>query len=341
MSFWKWSKTAASNATADDTVNAREGMAPAAVNDSMRAMMAAAAKYRDDISGSIETGGSSTAYTVTTNQVLASLTSGFAVAFRPHATNGAGPVTLNVDSLGAKPLRGQTGVALPAGYLVAGTPYRATYFSSADEWLLEGFYGDPYGVPIGGCMPYVSETPPNSNFVLPYGQALSRTTYATLFDRCGTTYGVGDGSTTFNVPDVRGRNIVGLDDMGGSAANRVTSAVSGIDGGAVGAVGGAQSVTLERANLPNVTLGMTTAGAHTHTVTIKQNAGFLAGGADVSKVLVDTTSSGTETDQTTPPTSSSNGDHAHTTDSMNGNVTQTVVNKMPPSIVLPILLRVI
>ena len=62
-------------------------------------MMAAVAKFRDDISGAIMTGGSSTAYTVTSYQAfdtLANMT-GAMIAFTPHTTSGA-TVTLNVDA---------------------------------------------------------------------------------------------------------------------------------------------------------------------------------------------------------------------------------------------------
>src|SRR6266481_6750319 len=116
MSFWKWSRTASSNATADGSINWAEGQAPSTVNDSARAMMAAAAKYRDDVSGAIATGGTSTAYTVTSYQSFDTLAhmDGAMIAFTPHATSGA-TVTLNVDSLGAKPLRqSPSGLELPA-----------------------------------------------------------------------------------------------------------------------------------------------------------------------------------------------------------------------------------
>lgn len=75
------------------------------------------------------------------------------------------------------------------------------------------------------------------------GSAVSRTTYADLFAEIGTTYGSGDGSTTFNLPDLRGRTIYGKDDMGGAAANRIGSADSlgGIDGSTLGASGGQPS----------------------------------------------------------------------------------------------------
>lgn len=73
-----------------------------------------------------------------------------------------------------------------------------------------------------------------------FGQAVSRTTYATLFSLIGTTWGSGDGSTTFNMPDLRGRAMFGLDNMGGSPADRVTSGVSGIAGTTLGGTGGDQ-----------------------------------------------------------------------------------------------------
>ena len=106
MAFWKWSRTASSNANADSTVNWAEGMAPSAVNDSARAMMARLAEWRDDVSGTITTGGTATAYTLASNQVFDNFPdmNGAMIAFVPHTTNGA-TVTLNVDGLGAKPLR--------------------------------------------------------------------------------------------------------------------------------------------------------------------------------------------------------------------------------------------
>jgi microcystin-dependent protein len=252
LPFYNWSKTAASNATADSTVNWAEGMAPSAVNDSGRAMMASTAAFRDDIAGAIATGGTSTAYTVTSYQVFDTLAhlNGQIIAFTPHTTNGA-TVTLNVDGLGAKPLRSAPSVELPAGVLVQGTPYVALYNSSDAAFYLQGFYSNPYSVPIGASIDYWGTTAPNSSFVLAYGQAISRSTYSTLFSLFSTTFGSGDGSTTFNVPDLRGRVVAGADAMGGVAASRLTDAVAGMD--SLGDAGGAQSTTLVTANLPPYT----------------------------------------------------------------------------------------
>lgn len=273
-----WSRTAASNSTADSAVNWAEGQAPSSVNDSARAMMASLAGYRDDIAGAIVTGGTSTAYTVTSYQVFSSLATmaNQVIAFTPHTTNGA-TVTLNVDSLGAKPLRSSTGVELVAGVLVAGTPYTALYNNSDAVWYLHNFHVNPYTVPIGGAMPYFGTTAPNSAFVFPYGQAISRTTYSALFTLLSTTFGVGDGSTTFNIPDIRGRVIAGKDDMGGSSANRLTDADDGLNGDTLGDTGGGETQVLVTGNLP----AYTPAGSVSTTLSGGNNATLWYSGAGV------------------------------------------------------------
>jgi hypothetical protein len=142
MSFWKWSRTAAANATADGSINWAEGMAPSAVNDSARAMMAAAAKFRDDVSGSLTTSGTAIGFTVSSNQsfdTLAHLDKAI-ICIVPHATSGTSP-TLNVDGLGAKPINKSTGVAIASGTLVQSTPYLVIYFNSTAEFILLGALG--------------------------------------------------------------------------------------------------------------------------------------------------------------------------------------------------------
>lgn len=221
-----WSQTAASNASADSNINFAEGMAPSAVNDSARALMASAAKWRDDICGINVTGGSGTAYTLTSNQTIASNLNGMTIQFTPGTTN-TGAVTLSVDSQTAKPIRFATGVDLPAGALISGSLYQVTYRSAVEEWLLHSFDASVYAIPVGGSIDYFGATAPNGAFVFPYGQAISRTVYSTLYSLLGTTHGSGDGSTTFNVPDIRGRVVAGKDNMGGSSAGRLTPPASG------------------------------------------------------------------------------------------------------------------
>jgi microcystin-dependent protein len=250
--FFRWSRTPADNANA--TYTWAEGQAPSSVNDSARGIMSDAAQWRDDISGAIVTGGSSTAYTIASYQGFTTLAlmANQMIAFTPHTTNGA-TVTLNVDGLGAKPLRSAPSTELLAGTLIQGTPYLALYNNSDAAWYLQGFFGNPYNIPLAGGLDYWGTTAPNSSFVFPFGQAISRTTYSALFALMGTTFGVGDGSTTFNLPDRRGRVSAGKDDMGGSSANRLTAADDGLNGDTLGAAGGGETQVLVTANLPAYT----------------------------------------------------------------------------------------
>jgi microcystin-dependent protein len=256
MTLYKWSQTASADANADPTINWAEGQAPSSVNDSARAMMAATAKYRDDISGAIVTSGTSQAYTISSFQAFDSLAdmSGKAIAFTPHTTNGTGPVTLSVDGLGAKFLRTAPNADLLAGVLIQGTPYLAIYNNSDGAFYLQGFYGNPYNVPLAGGMDYWGTTVPNSSFAFPIGQAISRTTYASLFAIMGTTYGSGDGSTTFNLPDKTGR----VSAMIEASQNRLPSPFFGGTSTQIGAVGGSASHTLTVGEMP----------AHTHANTL-------------------------------------------------------------------------
>lgn len=139
MTLFTWSQTASSNNTADSTINYREGQAPSTINNSARAAMAAVAKYRDDISGKLNTGGSSTAYTITSNQTYTSLSDGIVIVARLHAANGAAP-TLNVDSLGAKAIRTHTSTAITSGSMNSGGIYEFTYDSGDDCWYVRSFY---------------------------------------------------------------------------------------------------------------------------------------------------------------------------------------------------------
>lgn len=98
-----------------------------------------------------------------------------------------------------------------------------------------GITGDT--LPIGSMIPYGKATPP-TNWLVCDGSAVSRTTYSELFAVIGTSYGAGDGSTTFNLPNKKGRVSVGLD-------------TSDTDFNTIGKTGGEKKHTLTVAEMPS------------------------------------------------------------------------------------------
>jgi phage-related tail fiber protein len=77
-----------------------------------------------------------------------------------------------------------------------------------------------FGLPVGAVI-HVAMTSAPSGYLKANGAAVSRTTYADLFAAIGTTFGSGDGSTTFNLPDLRGEFVRGWDDSRGVDSGRL------------------------------------------------------------------------------------------------------------------------
>lgn len=122
-------------------------------------------------------------------------------------------------------------------------------------------------IPVGGIVSYAGlSAPGGGKFMLCDGSAISRTSYSSLYSVLGTYYGSGDGSTTFNLPNLKGRVPVGLD-----------STQTEFD--VLGEAAGAKTVALTTAEIPSHlhnlgtlavvsnTTGVTTqsGGSHTHT----------------------------------------------------------------------------
>lgn len=101
-------------------------------------------------------------------------------------------------------------------------------------------------LPAGTLAAYAGATVPEG-WLDCDGAAVSRTTYGRLFDAIGTTWGTGNGSTTFNVPDLRGRAVIGV------------GTGTGLTARALADTGGAETVALVAAEMP----------AHTHNVTVR------------------------------------------------------------------------
>ncbi len=145
---------------------------------------------------------------------------------------------------------------------------------------------DVVGVVETGIMVPFGGTVAPTGYVLCDDTAISRTTFANLFAVIGTAFGIGDGSTTFNVPDMRGSVPLGKDDMGGVPANRVTSAMADLVGGR----GGIEAVLLALAEMP----------AHSHTVPFVSTSCQRVGGCETPGIN-NSTITGGPTDTSTEP----------------------------------------
>lgn len=113
--------------------------------------------------------------------------------------------------------------------------------------------------PAGAIMQYSGATAPDGWFIC-NGVEVSRTTYSTLYAVIGTTYGVGDGSTTFNLPNCQGRVPVG--------AGGVYDANGLFNSFTLAASAGELTHTLTSAEMPSHTHTISSGGAHTHTINL-------------------------------------------------------------------------
>lgn len=161
----------------------------------------------------------------------ATLGDGFSFALR---NSGTGAITIDPNL--SEPINGLI------SFVIGGGEFVIVYCDGASFSTVGGASS-----PVGTVLPTAIAAAP-VGWLLCYGQAINRTAYATLFNAIGTAFGAGDGSSTFNVPDLRGRVPAGKDDMGGTAAGRLTSTVSG---STLGAVGGAQTHVLTVPEIPS------------------------------------------------------------------------------------------
>ena len=142
------------------------------------------------------------------------------------ATKADPDFTGTVDSAGDIVMGGTGALKLPSG-TTAQRPTAATgqirFNTQTTEF--EGYNGSAWGglasgVPVGTILAHAANTPP-SGFLECNGSNISRSTYATLFSTISTTFGVGDGSSTFALPDLRGQFIRGWANTGSTDASRV------------------------------------------------------------------------------------------------------------------------
>lgn len=165
--------------------------------------------------------------------------------------------------------------------------------------------------PVGGILEFGGSSAP-TNFLLCDGSAISRTTYAGLFAVIGTTYGVGNGTTTFNIPDFRNRLPMGA---GTSFA--------------LGTTGGSATMTLTTTHLPSHShsfadtsdsqgshshslSGSTTSDSHSHSVGNQNSRSDILAGGGTTTASTGSGSTGSDAhSHTLSGTAASAGGHTH------------------------------
>lgn len=145
-----------------------------------------------------------------------------------------------IDNQAGASFRADLNNALPAlasnssGTSAPATPYAYQFWADTSAgllkmrngantaWISIGLLGVPnFGHMMPGTVVYHAKNAAPSGCLKANGAAVSRTTYADLFAEIGITFGAGDGSTTFNLPDLRGEWIRGWDDSRGIDVSRV------------------------------------------------------------------------------------------------------------------------
>ena len=203
------------------------------------------------------------------------------------------------------------GQIIPSIYLDSSVSYRRVIqytdgTSDQEDPIGMLFSSNDIGIPVGTVLDFSGPNIP-TGFLYCAGQEVSRSTYPDLFTAIGTTYGTGNGSTTFNLPDYRGRVTAGKDNMNGSTAGRLSFSVTGTS---LGAYGGTDNVTLTSDQIPSHTHSVTDPG-HSHSITHNlnsDNAGASLSGATIAS----SSTANTNTSTTGITIGNAGNDQAHT-----------------------------
>ena len=228
----EWSVTAAqNNETPPDGFP--ENMAYSAVNNAAREVMAAIARNYKNNTGELLTTGTSDALVLSPHGPYSTSSDGDRFSMQLHVDVNAA-ATLQVGTSSAVAIHDRSGEAIAASVLASGDIIDVVYRSSAWRAITatNGIVAlQAVSVETGTILPFGSGTVP-SGYLTCDGAAVSRTTYADLFAVIGTNFGVGDDSTTFNVPDLERRVAVG---SGGTGTDDL--------GATVGSTGGSETFT--------------------------------------------------------------------------------------------------
>ena len=203
--------------------------------------------------------GTANAMSVTNTRPWTSYVDGKGIVITKSGTeNTSGTVTLAIDGLAAVPVLDSLGNALYPYALRAGQTFILTY-SAASSGFRMLTLGASSDAALLGYFP-LSAAP--AGWIAADGSAISRTTYALLFSKIGTLFGAGNGTTTFNLPDLRGEFVRGWDNGRGVDSGRTLGSAQAATGVGVYFNGGA-TPTLRYVNTDGVdTEGAITTGSY-------------------------------------------------------------------------------
>ena len=161
-----------------------------------------------------EADGSADALTAHFTPTVKELENGLLVHVRAKEKNTGTSPSFNADETGEKPVVKGNNLPLKAADIAgAGHWLEMQYDGALDKWVLQNpakGITPPSGVPVGTIEYFAMPTPP-AGYLKADGAAVGRQTYPELFETIGTTFGEGDGSTTFNLPDLMDRFAQGSD----------------------------------------------------------------------------------------------------------------------------------
>lgn len=237
-------------------------------------------------------GGTANAITLTNSVPISAYATGQKFKFFITSSN-TSSVTVSVDGLTATAVK-IAGVNLSAGQFQAGAYMEIAYDGTDFEAIVGSV---PATVSVGTVMAWPMSSIP-TGWLECDGTAVSRTTYSSLFSVLSTSYGTGDGSTTFNLPNYKDYFLRGFDASGTNAGTR-TDRGDGTTGANVGTKQAGDYLAHTHAA---GTLAADSNGAHTHTLLLQ----LVSSGGGAGSQYDDSPGS----DDTL--TTSSNGAHTHT-----------------------------
>ena len=194
------------------------------INGGVKTPWIGAGLLQKQIASSFTTTGTAPTYMGAFTPAATTLSINLRAQVTVHVTNGGAASTLNVNGLGAKSLKqyDSTG-ALVDAMLYTSQVVDVVY--NGTVWVV--LTPAPYYASGAGEVSYFARSTAPVGYVKANGALVSRTTYAALFAAIGTTFGAGDGSTTFALPDLRAEFVRGWDDGRGIDSGRVLGTSQG------------------------------------------------------------------------------------------------------------------